>query len=62
MYYINQIWLQLEKSPTLGSIDTSDTEKRFLSEQSAEFNLKNKIFNELFPDIVEVSHYNFVYH
>jgi len=43
----------LEKSPTLGSIDTSDTEKRFLSEQSAEFNLKNKIFNELFPDIVE---------
>jgi len=43
----------LEKSPTLGSIDTSDTEKRYLSEQSAEFNLKNKIFNELFPDIAE---------
>jgi len=43
----------MEKSPTLGSIDTSDTEKRFLSEQSAEFNLRNKIFNELFPNIVE---------
>ena len=49
-YFISQ----MEKSPTLGSIDTSDTEKRFLSEQSAEFNLRNKIFNELFPNIVEV--------
>ena len=44
----------MEKSPTLGSVETSDEEKRFLAEQSAQFNLKDKIFIELFPDIVEV--------
>jgi len=43
----------LEKSPTLGSIETSDEEKRFFAIQSAQFNLKDKIFVELFPDIVE---------
>jgi len=46
--------IQLEKSPTLGSVETSDEEKRYLAEQSAQFNLKDKIFVELFPDIVEV--------
>ena len=48
------IVVQLEKSPTLGSIETSDEEKRYLAEQSVSFNLKDKIFVELFPDIVEV--------
>ena len=46
--------LQLEKSPTLGSIETTDHEKRCLSEQSLKFNLGDKIFNELFPDIASV--------
>lgn len=46
---------QLERSPTLGSIDTTDAEKRLLAEQSLEFNLRDKIFVELFPGIVEVS-------
>jgi ubiquitin-conjugating enzyme E2 J2 len=46
--------LQLEKSPTLGSIETTDHEKRCLAEQSLKFNLGDKIFNELFPDIAIV--------
>lgn len=52
--------IQLEKSPTLGSVETSDEEKRYLAEQSAQFNLKDKIFVELFPDIVEVGYILFV--
>lgn len=43
----------LETSPTLGSIETSDDEKRYLAQQSSQFNLKDKVFVELFPDIVE---------
>ncbi|XP_074654174.1 ubiquitin-conjugating enzyme E2 J2-like [Tubulanus polymorphus] len=42
----------LEKSPTLGSIETSDFTKRQLAAQSGEFNLRNKTFCEIFP-IVE---------
>ncbi|KAI9555610.1 hypothetical protein GHT06_018125 [Daphnia sinensis] len=41
----------LEKSPTLGSIETTDHEKRCLAEHSLKFNLGDKVFNELFPDI-----------
>ena len=48
-------FLQLEKSPTFGSIETSDSEKRQLAQQSLSFNLKNKIFIELFPETTEVS-------
>lgn len=43
----------LEKSPTFGSIETSDYEKRHLAQQSLTFNLKDKVFTELFPDTVE---------
>jgi len=43
----------LETSPTLGSLETSDFVKRQLSMQSGPFNLKNKIFTELFPQITE---------
>jgi ubiquitin-conjugating enzyme E2 J2 len=43
----------LEKNPTMGSIETSEYEKRIFAKQSWEFNLKNSIFVELFPDIVE---------
>lgn len=42
----------LEKAPTLGSIETSDYEKRQLSYHSLEYNLKDNIFCELFPDSV----------
>lgn len=41
----------LEKSPTLGSIETSDWEKKQFALRSIEFNLKNRIFCELFPEL-----------
>jgi len=40
-----------EKTPTLGSLETSDYTKRQLALQSLEFNLQNKIFVELFPEL-----------
>ncbi|KAM8868192.1 ubiquitin-conjugating enzyme E2 J2 isoform X2 [Synchiropus splendidus] len=43
----------VEKGPTLGSIETSDYTKRQLSAQSLTFNLKDKVFCELFPDVVD---------
>lgn len=45
----------VERNPTLGSIETSDYEKRVLAGRSLEFNLKDQIFCELFPDLVEES-------
>ncbi|KAM8956281.1 ubiquitin-conjugating enzyme E2 J2 isoform 1-T2 [Lycaon pictus] len=43
----------VEKGPTLGSIETSDFTKRQLAAQSLTFNLKDKVFCELFPEVVE---------
>ncbi|KAF5895897.1 arf-GAP with coiled-coil, ANK repeat and PH domain-containing protein 3-like isoform X2, partial [Clarias magur] len=43
----------VEKGPTLGSIETSDYTKRQLSVQSWAFNLKDRVFCELFPEVVE---------
>lgn len=48
-FWIN---FQIEKSPTLGSIDTTDFDKRQFAYQSLEYNLRDKQFCELFPDIV----------
>lgn len=42
----------IENSPTLGSITTTDYEKKHLAAQSLEYNLKDKIFCELFPETV----------
>lgn len=42
-----------EKSSTLGSVETSDHEKRQCAYNSLEYNLKNKDFCDLFPEIVE---------
>ncbi|NXW79394.1 UB2J2 enzyme, partial [Hirundo rustica] len=44
----------VEKGPTLGSIETSEFTKRQLAAQSLAFNLKDKVFCELFPEVVEV--------
>lgn len=44
----------MEKTPTLGSINTTDNEKKQLAMQSLEYNLKDKLFCELFPETVEV--------
>jgi len=43
----------LETSPTLGSIETSEAEKKSLALKSIEFNLKDKVVVELFPELVE---------
>ncbi len=45
----------LEKSPTLGSVETSDAEKRVYAARSHEFNLRTKVFCELFPEKAEES-------
>merc|ERR1712018_222813 len=45
----------LEKSPTLGSIETPDSVKRKLAASSHEFNLKDRTFCELFPQAAEKS-------
>nr|CAI5836104.1 unnamed protein product [Callosobruchus analis] len=42
----------IEKSPTLGSIETTDYDKRQYAYQSLEYNLKDKQFCDLFPDTV----------
>ena len=45
----------LEKSPTLGSVETTDFDKRQFAVKSHEFNLKNKVYCDLFPDLVIAS-------
>ncbi|MFH4975881.1 hypothetical protein AB6A40_002590 [Gnathostoma spinigerum] len=40
-----------ETSPTLGSLNSSDAEKRSLARKSREFNLHNPTFCELFEDL-----------
>ncbi|VDM18243.1 unnamed protein product [Hydatigera taeniaeformis] len=42
----------LEDTPTMGSIATSTYEKHIMARDSAEFNLKDEVFVELFPDVV----------
>jgi len=43
----------LDKTPTLGSIETTDSEKRKLAEQSMEYNAKDTVFRKLFPALVK---------
>lgn len=43
----------LETTPTLGSCESTLLEKRRFADNSLEFNLKNEIFVELFPETVE---------
>merc|ERR1719184_617679 len=39
----------MERSPTLGSIETSDWDKRQFASRSLEFNLQSRVFCDLFP-------------
>jgi len=43
----------LEKSVTLGSIETTDVQKRIYAAQSGRTNLKDKKFRELFPGLCD---------
>jgi hypothetical protein len=42
-----------DNSPTHGSLETSDARRRMLAARSLEFNQRDPLFAELFPDIVE---------
>ncbi|CAJ0587152.1 unnamed protein product, partial [Mesorhabditis spiculigera] len=42
-----------ETAPTLGSIITSDAEKRLLAKRSKSFNLKDRVYCDLFTNLVE---------
>lgn len=44
--------LQTERSPTLGSIETTDYDKRQFAYQSLEFNIRDKQFCDLFPELL----------
>ncbi|KDR09364.1 Ubiquitin-conjugating enzyme E2 J2 [Zootermopsis nevadensis] len=44
--------IMIERTPTLGSIESSEYEKRQLAGQSLEFNLRDNVFCDLFPDMV----------
>ncbi|XP_076236455.1 ubiquitin-conjugating enzyme E2 J2 isoform X1 [Calliopsis andreniformis] len=50
---IGLLSFMIEKSPTLGSINTTDYEKKQFAARSLEYNLKDKMFCELFPETVE---------
>ncbi|XP_018801313.1 PREDICTED: ubiquitin-conjugating enzyme E2 J2-like [Bactrocera latifrons] len=43
----------LESTPTLGSIETTTYEKKSYARKSLEYNLKDPIFRELFPEVCE---------
>ncbi|EEB19486.1 ubiquitin-conjugating enzyme E2, putative [Pediculus humanus corporis] len=45
----------IEDTKTLGSIKSTAFEKKQLAYQSLKFNIENKIFQELFPDICKVT-------
>lgn len=44
----------LENTPTVGSIDTTDEQKRELALLSLDYNIKDPIFLKLFPQYLEV--------
>lgn len=45
----------MENSPTMGSIEMTDYERRQLAAQSLEANLRDENFCELFPDLTMVN-------
>ncbi|RLN89404.1 hypothetical protein BBJ28_00003952 [Nothophytophthora sp. Chile5] len=48
------VWMQLENQATLGSVSTTDAQKRKYAATSLETNCGSAIFRKLFPDLVEL--------
>ena len=48
------ISFMVETAPTLGSIDTTTYQKKKLATKSLEYNVSNKTFCKLFPDLVQL--------
>ena len=44
----------VDTAPTAGSVESSDVEKKFHAKNSLDFNLKNKDFKKLFPELAEL--------
>lgn len=44
----------VESAPTLGSVDSTDAQKRKLAKQSLDFNVRDSNFCKLFPDLVDL--------
>lgn len=44
----------IENTPTQGSMTSTDSTKRKFAYESLEFNMKSKMFKELFPELVEL--------
>lgn len=44
----------IEKNPTLGSIETTNSQKRKFAYQSLDFNCRDPMFRKLFPEYVEL--------
>ena len=44
----------VDTAPTAGSVESTDVEKKFHAKNSLDFNLKNKDFRKLFPELVEL--------
>ena len=44
----------LESAPTLGSVETSTYQKRQNARQSLDYNMRDPVFQKLFPDYVEM--------
>eukprot|EP01083_Nonionella_stella_P238229 834986_1 len=47
------ISFMVETAPTLGSIETSSSQKKGFAKHSLEFNVQDEKFQKLFPDLVE---------
>jgi hypothetical protein len=48
------ISFMLETAPTLGSIESTDAQKRNFAKASLDFNVKDTTFCKLFPELVEL--------
>jgi len=48
---IGVLSFMMESTPTLGSVESSDQEKKKFAYRSVEFNLKSKVYCDLFPEL-----------